>query len=160
MFNRWSKNFLRKTDIDVVTAPVELNVRELAKLDISDAALIVYGYQPVMFSAGCVKKNTDKCTHEEEILYLTDRYHKKFAVKNYCHCCYNITYNASPLMLLHNVDEIDKLHPAYVRLDFSIESAEQTRQILDLYMDVFVEGEDRDISEMDFTRGHFKRGVK
>ena len=88
------KNFLKETGICKFTAPVELNTRELEKLDISQGELIVYGYQPVMFSAGCVKKHTEKCTHEEGVIYLTDRYQKKFAVKNYCHCCYNVTYNS------------------------------------------------------------------
>ena len=159
-FNKWSKNFLRDTDLYGFTAPVELNVKELKNLDISDASLIVYGYQPVMFSAGCVQKNTDKCTHQESVIYMTDRYQKKFAVKNYCNCCYNVIYNSSPLMLLNNKEDIDRLNPASLRLDFTLESAKETRKILDMYMKVFCYGEAVDISAMDYTRGHFKRGVK
>lgn len=160
VFNKWSRNFLKRTRISGCTAPVELNVKELRNLDISETSLIVYGYQPVMFSAGCVQKNSDKCTQKENILYLTDRYQKKFAVKNYCKCCYNVIYNASPLMLLNHREEIDMLAPCYLRLDFTLESAKQTEQILEMYMNVFLNGEDLDISKMDYTRGHFKRGVK
>lgn len=159
-FNKWSKNFLKDTDIYGFTAPVELNVKELKNLDISDAALIVYGYQPVMFSAGCIQKNTDKCSHQESITYLTDRYQKKFAVKNYCHCCYNVIYNSSPLMLLNNKEDIEYLNPAALRLDFTLESAKETKAILDMYTRTFCYGEAVDISGMDYTRGHFKRGVK
>ena len=160
VFNQWGKNFLKETGISGYTAPVELNVKELRKLDISDASLIIYGYQPVMFSAGCVQKNTDKCTQKEGVLYLTDRYQKKFAVKNYCNCCYNVIYNSSPLVLLNNKEDVEKLNPASVRLDFTMESKEETRQVLNMYIRSFLYGENIDISEMDYTRGHFKRGVK
>ena len=160
VFNQWGKNFLKETEVSGYTAPVELNVKELNKLDVSDASLIVYGYQPVMFSAGCVQKNTDKCTQKEGILYLTDRYQKKFAVKNYCNCCYNVVYNSLPLMLLNNREDIERLNPAVLRLYFSLESKEETKQMLDLYAEVFIRGENVDISGMDYTRGHFKRGVK
>ena len=160
VFNRWSKNFLKKTGVYRFTAPVELNVRELEKLEISKGELIVYGYQPVMFSAGCIQKNTDTCTHKEVVQYLTDRYQKKFAVKNYCQCCYNITYNSAPLVLLNQKEEIEKLNPSGLRLDFTFESAIQTEQIVDMYVNAFQCGEEIDISQMDYTRGHFKRGVK
>ena len=160
VFNQWGKNFLKETEVSGYTAPVELNVKELNKLGVSDASIIVYGYQPVMFSAGCVQKNTDKCTQKEGVLYLTDRYQKKFAVKNYCNCCYNVVYNSLPLMLLNNREDIERLNPAVLRLDFSFESKEETKQMLDLYAEVFIRGENVDISGMDYTRGHFKRGVK
>lgn len=159
-FNKWSKNFLKETGICKFTAPVELNTRELEKLDISQGELIVYGYQPVMFSAGCIKKHTDKCTHKEEILYLTDRYQKKFAVKNYCNCCYNVIYNSSPLVLLNQKEEIERLKPYGLRMDFSLEGEKQVRQIIDMYVEAFQCGEEVDVTQMDYTRGHFKRGVK
>ena len=108
----------------------------------------------------CVQKNTDKCTQKETVSYLTDRYNKKFAVKNYCNCCYNVIYNSAPLVLLNNKEDIEKLNPSVLRLDFSLESKEETKQILDMYMRSFFGGEKIDISEMDYTRGHFKRGVK
>lgn len=159
-FNQWSKNFLKEAGVAGYTAPVELNIKELKKLDVSDASLIVYGYQPVMFSAGCVQKNVDKCTQKESVIYLTDRYQKKFAVKNYCNCCYNIIYNSSPLMLLNNVEDVERLDVAMLRLDFTLESVKEMKHIIKLYVDAFQCGKSMDISEMDYTRGHFKRGVK
>ena len=160
VFNQWSKKFYENIKIDGYTAPVELNVNELKKLNIKDASFIVYGYQPVMVSAGCIQKNIDKCTVEEKIIYLTDRYQKKFAVKNYCKCCYNVIYNSSPLMLLNQRDDIDRLNPKCLRLDFTLESSAQIKQIVEMYMCVFLEGGEVDISQFDYTRGHFKRGVK
>jgi putative protease len=159
-FNRAAKRFHEKEGFMMCTAPVELNAGELKKLDISGEAMIVYGYQPVMISAGCVQKNTDKCTQKEGILYLTDRYHKKFAVKNYCKCCYNVIYNSSPLLLIGQKEEFEKLKPACLRLDFSIETGEETKTILEMFEDNYLGDLLPDISDIDYTKGHFRRGVK
>lgn len=160
MFNRQSRKFLANTDICAYTAPVELHYRELKKLGIKDADLIVYGYQPVMVSAGCVRKNTAQCTGKDGILYLTDRYQKKFAVRNFCKYCYNVIYNSSPLMLASQKDEIDDLEPKGIRLDFTMESEEETKEILELYKDIFIYEKNTEMPDVDYTRGHFKRGVK
>lgn len=160
VFNKYSKRFLNQTDLHHYTAPAELHYKELKALGIEDAELIVYGYQPVMVSAGCVRKNTDQCSRQDGILYLTDRYQKKFAVKNFCKYCYNIMYNSSPLMLLSQEDEIRLLNPYGIRLDFTIESSQEVREILGWYTRKFVCGEEVEMPEMDYTRGHFKRGVK
>ena len=122
--------------------------------------MIVYGHQPVMISAGCVQKNTEKCTQVENTVYLTDRYHKKFAVKNYCKCCYNMIYNSAPLLLLGQKEDLERLNPAVLRLDFTIENGEETKTMLELYEQVYVENRDIQIPDIDYTKGHFRRGVK
>ncbi len=38
------------------TASVELNDRELARIGIEEQVFIAYGYQPVMISAGCIRR--------------------------------------------------------------------------------------------------------
>ncbi|MGN1267178.1 MAG: U32 family peptidase [Dorea sp.] len=160
VFNRYAKEFLRKLGIHGITAPVELHYRELKKLGVMNAELIVYGFQPVMVSAGCVRKNTTQCTGKDGILYLTDRYQKKNAVKNFCKYCYNIIYNSSPLMLASQTEEIKSLRVEAVRLDFTVEPEESTKKIVELYADIFIEGKNVEIPDVDYTRGHFKRGVK
>ncbi len=160
VFNQRSRKFVLSQKIDRYTAPVELNSRELSELDIRDASFIGYGFQPVMVSANCIQKNTAGCTKKDGILYLTDRYKKKFAVKNYCKYCYNITYNPSPLMLLHQKEEVLRLNPAELRLDFVTESAQEVRKMTELYTKAFLEGQDVQIPDMEYTKGHFKRGVK
>lgn len=160
IFNRQSKEFFRSANMQRYTAPVELNSRELKSLDISDGMLIAYGYQPVMITAGCVRKNTGKCDHEEGTLYIKDRYQKKFAVKNYCKYCYNVIYNSLPLMLLHQAEEIKRLNPAVIRLDFTTESESEAKKIIDLYVEVFQEEREIRIPDVEYTKGHFKRGVK
>lgn len=160
LFNRYGRAFLKKTHINAYTAPAELNSRELKELGISDCTLPVYGYQTVMVTAGCIRKTTGQNCGAEEQLYISDRYKKKFAVKNYCDYCYNVIYNSAPLMLLNQRDEILDLSPLALRLDFTVEDAREMEKITALYRDAFIEGKDVKNPDMEFTKGHFKRGVK
>lgn len=159
-FNRWSKKVLANAGCSRFCAPCELNYRELKDLGIQDGVLIGYGYQPVMITANCVRKNTEGCSHKEGILYLTDRYQKKFAVKNCCRYCYNIIYNCQPLMLLSQQEEINSLNPFEIRMDFLSESLKEMDMIIGLYDACFKNGQNVEEPDIDFTRGHFKRGVK
>ena len=63
-------------------------------------------------------------------------------------------------MLLDQKQEIVELSPKALRLHFTIEDEKQVKHVLDLYETVFVKGAKTvDLNE-DFTRGHFKRGIK
>ena len=159
-WNQRAKNFWSKYGLSFGTAPVELNYRELQELGVSDMEVIVYGYLPVMVSAGCIRKNTSGCTKKSGQMTLTDRYQKQFTVKNDCNYCYNIIYNTSPLVLLGQREEMDRLGLRRFRLSFTSENAGQTRRMLDLYADEYLHGREVAVPEMDYTRGHFKRGVK
>lgn len=159
-FNRMAGAFLKAAGITSVTASLELNSRELHTLCVSDAALAVYGYIPVMVTANCIKKTTGACDRIEEVHNLTDRYQKKFRVQNNCEYCYNIIYNSLPLVLLNQKKEILKLNPKELRLYFTSESKADTAELLELYTDVFLFDKDRQMPFTDFTKGHFKRGVK
>lgn len=141
-------------------APVELNYRELKELGITGGGLIVYGNQPVMVTANCVRKNTDRCTGKDGWLNLTDRYQKKFPVKNYCTDCYNVIYNCQPLMLLAQSEEAGRLSPSEFRMDITLESTEETERMMELYWECFKEKRPVGMPDMDYTKGHFRRGVK
>lgn len=159
-WNKMAKKFWDEFGVNRTTAPVELNNHELKELGIENMELIVYGYLPVMITAGCIQKNTAKCIHRNSMLTLTDRYQKKFMVKNICNYCYNVIYNVAPLMLADQKKEIEALDPYRMRLQFSVENFEQTKKMLELYGMTFLEKKEIDIPDIEFTRGHFKRGVK
>lgn len=159
VFNSWSRRFMEQIGTRDYTSSVELNYQELRNLG-SGGVLIAYGYQPVMVTANCIHKTCGKCTGREELLYLTDRYKKKFAVKNYCKYCYNIIYNSSPLVLLDQTEEIKSLHPSGIRLDFTREKDAEMASVIALYQRAFLENEKISLPDIDYTRGHFKRGVK
>jgi putative protease len=69
-------------------------------------------------------------------------------------------YNTAPLVLTDQKNEIQHLAPKTLRLHFTIEDKKTTKKILRLYEDVFVKNIQREELDMEFTRGHFKRGIK
>jgi len=159
-FNSYAKLFWEEKGVESHTAALELNYRELKDVGMENSELVIYGYLPMMISAQCIQKTTSGCKHEKGRLNFTDRYQKMFTVKNHCDYCYNVIYNTSPLVLLDQKEEILQLSPKAYRLHFTIESASQVKEILDIYESCFVLGADVPGFNKDFTRGHFKRGIK
>jgi putative protease len=92
-----------------------------------------------------------------ESALLTDRYQKKFPVKNNCLYCYNIVYNSVPLSLHKELEKGTK-YPIK-RLAFTVETAEETKKILEYYR-LLDEGMAEQLPFDEFTTGHEKRGVE
>ncbi len=159
VFNRYGKAFWKRIGISDVTAPFELNAQELAELGIEGAELAVYGYLPVMITAQCVKKTEGKCTGCTEVTMLTDRLGNQFPVKNVCRECFNVIYNTSPLYLGMHQEEIRRLRPSVLRLQFSIETEEEAAGMLRRIMRAFSGETEKAVPEFSYTQGHFKRGV-
>ena len=160
IFNRKTKEELRRLGIARGTASVELNDRELARIGIEEQVFIAYGYQPVMISAGCIQKTSASCDGKGGVLSISDRYQKKFAVRRYCRDCYNVMYNSAPLFLADKAEEVHALAHAELRLDFTTESSGQVKEICHAYTLAFEKGCKTEPPMQDYTRGHFKRGVK
>ncbi len=159
IFNKLSKKWMKDAGISRTTAPVELNEKELAKLDISDCTFIGYGYQPVMITAGCIQKTSKECNKKNSKLSIKDRYRKEFFVQMCCQYCYNVIYNTAPLYLADQSDLLKRIKARCLRLDFSKEKAGEMRRIIEAYDASVNRGQDVKISG-EFTRGHIKRGVK
>ena len=159
-FNSYAKNFWMNEQVESTTAPLELNYRELQDVGVENSELIVYGHLPMMVSAQCIRKTTEGCKKQKGTLTFKDRYQKTFAVKNHCDYCYNMIYNTAPLVLTDQKAEIESLNPKALRLNFTIEDRKTMKDILRLYEDVFVKGGRSKEPDMEFTRGHFKRGIK
>lgn len=159
-FNKNAKSFWLSKGIETTTAPLELNFKELKEVGLEQSELVVYGYFPMMISAQCVKKTTEGCKKEKGKKFLIDRYQKSFCVKNNCDYCYNVIYNTAPVVLTDQKSEIYELKPKALRMHFTIENKETTSEILALYNNVFVKNRNAREPEFEFTRGHFKRGIK
>jgi putative protease len=162
------------------TLPQELSYNELRSVicdsDSPDPAqshkpeLIIYGSQPVMFSAQCVYKNkTGRCrlaedsrqtgstgmlpssgTAHTEVIAITDELGHDFRCRQVCDFCYNIIYNSAVLDLRDCTDETDALNLRAVRYDFTFEQPEDIRAI--------IAGEPLPSREP-VTHGHFHRGI-
>lgn len=145
---------------DRITLPLELNRRELNTLYTSTGLeFVVYGYIPLMYSANCIRNTLEKCkrdtVYEQSAYHLIDRYKNVFPVVCNCLHCYNILYNTVPLSLHGHMDSIAKMNGIIVRLDFSIESAEQAQKVIAYYLN-----KNNELPFQDFTNGHYKRGAE
>lgn len=158
VFNREAKRFFLEHGYSRFTAPAELNAEELETLGIEDCDFLLYGRLPLMVSAQCVRDNVLACTHgtAADELVLSDRLGAGFPVQQICTSCYNIIYNSVCLSLLGRQKEIERLHPAAYRLDFTIESEQETRRVLQAFL--AKEALSAPFGEA-YTKGHWKRGI-
>lgn len=159
-FNQYAKSFWENRNVESITAALELNFKELQEVGLNKSELIVYGYLPMMISAQCIAKSCDECQKIKREMTIQDRYQKRFTVKNFCDYCYNIIYNTLPLVLIDQKQEINVLKPKAIRLHFTMEDRKTMKHILQLYEDVFYKDAAQHHVDMEFTRGHFKRGIK
>ncbi len=147
-----------------LTLPLELNSRELEELSAQEQVLpwemVAYGHYPAMVSAQCIVRTTKGCTRQPELLKLKDRTGAELPVRNHCRFCYNTIYNPNPLSLLGQEKAVKQLHPAAIRLVFTVETPDEIRAVMDGYADRFRYGKDTPSPVRDFTRGHFRRGVE
>ncbi len=134
------------------TIPLELNQKEIRRRNNIDSEMVIYGYYPLMNTAGCVHKNTKTCDKTTVLTYLRDRYNVLFPVKNYCQDCYNVIYNSVPVLLFGEENRLRTYGISNFRLDFSIEKSGEVENVLNLY-----QGRGNEIA---YTNGHYKRGVE
>lgn len=76
--------------------------------------------------------------------------------------CYNTIYNTTPLMLFGYGKELKKAGFASFRLAFTTESKADIEEIMNLYLNVFLNErcQLKDMYTGDYTNGHYHRGVE
>lgn len=140
--------------------PYELNAKE-ASLLVQKAgklnmisSMVVYGRIPMMITANCLKKTSDRCIKGKngstKQSQLKDRYGTIFPVETNCEHCYNIIYNSVPYSLHLKQKEVHRIGADVLRYDFIMESAEDCCRILD----------GREFPYKEYTTGHLKRGIE
>lgn len=156
----WNRNAYRflKQYVQECYLPVELNRHEWEDMTKWEEgfSVLAYGRLPLMISAGCLRKTAGNCVQQPGYSVLTDRYHKEFPVYSHCDYCYNVIYNSVPLSL-HGMFA-DKMTVRICRLDFTVESGQETGRILDFFERLKENDEEPFYSE--YTTGHYKRGVE
>ncbi|MBQ9518963.1 MAG: U32 family peptidase, partial [Firmicutes bacterium] len=80
-------------------------------------------------------------------------------VMTHCQSCTAFILNSAPIFLAHRFKEIKAVNAEYLRLDLTVETAEQTKNILDMYTKAFAGGE-ISVPDMPHTGGHYFRGVQ
>ncbi|HCI83520.1 MAG TPA: peptidase U32, partial [Lachnospiraceae bacterium] len=99
-WNTEAQKEVRMLGATLDTCPYECTAAELSARKMDGSELVVYGRQPLMVTAQCLRKNTGGCTHAASWLTLTDRMKAQFPVRCECTFCGNIIYNSVPLDLI------------------------------------------------------------
>lgn len=160
-FNNETIKYYKSIGADIITASYETNGNEFKLLDKSFMEINVYGYFPVMLTAGCVRKTMNKCLKtllsadeacklKSKDTTIVDRKSSSFTVRTVCRYCYNIIYNSVPIGLFQNIDELEALGFCGYRISFTTESPEEIENILLNYKNL----------KSNYTKGHLKRGVE
>ena len=156
--------------LDGACIPVELREGEtrrlLAACDLGERSFlfwdkIIYGYLPMMLTANCVAKTAGDCRVSRpekwrDIISLKDRKGIEFPVQTNCRHCFNVLYNSCPLSL-HAQMEKWSHGEAGLRMNFTMESAENTEAVLRWFWDKQFEKAGMPFPQ--YTTGHEKRGV-
>lgn len=162
LWNREAVNFWQGQAVEFYL-PVECNLREWKELlkncdqEELKSSAIVYGRLPMMVTANCLKKTGGMCDKSPETVMLKDRYEKQFPVYTDCLSCYNIIYNSVPLSLHKLFDDLSWMK-GNLRLDFTLEDASETSELIQYFKGLFKEYKAPFYKE--YTTGHLKRGVE
>ncbi len=141
---------------------VELTHQEIKDL-CTDTVERLYGYQPVMITAQCFINNyLDGCGYNRsECFSFRDEKGNRFFSVNNCRDCYSVIYNGVPtdnMKQLTNNRNTDITNEYLI--DFTIESEEQTKKIMDRLEWIRDNKADFETDEMDYTRGHYIKGIE
>ena len=152
------KEYQRLSGIQIrMTYPSELNKKEMEQLELLNADLFLYGYQPLMVSAQCVKNNLRGCDKTPSWLTLKDRYNANFFVHTSCCDCINEIYNGKPLWVGNEAGILNDLHPSVIRFHITRENEVQVKEILNAAKSI-QKGERASLAT-EYTTGHLKREV-
>ena len=169
-YNREALSEYKRLGITDFTLSEELNAGQLRGLCNSLKSenvyteKLVYGYVPLMVTAGCTLKYTskDKPCGRAGVYSLKDRKGKSLCAINSCHYCYNLIYNSVPEFLLDKLCELKDMGVDGMRVAFSVENEDETRDVLE-YAVRALRGESVENGfekrADGYTRGHYNRGV-
>lgn len=160
-WNRSSLHFLHSF-CDEFTYPLELSLRENCDLSDRSGEYVIYGRTPMMITANCIQKTMGNCRKNNNSFKqsLKDRYCKELPVYVNCIHCYNEIFNAVPMSLHKELQQLIQAGFSKFRLDFTDENKENVDRILDYY------GKKADNLQYtiafpikEYTQGHFKEGA-
>lgn len=161
-FNSVSVNYFKN-----ITLSPELNIKELSHLAGDGTEIVVYGRLVLMSTHQCPAGNGTGCKSgkfcrekgNSDTYCLKDRTGAVLPVMTHCRSCTAFILNSAPLFLAHRFDEITAISAEFMRLDLTVETAEETKKILDIYTGALA-GKPTDIPETPHTGGHYFRGVQ
>lgn len=166
VFNTETANVLIQHRITEHNVSYELHRKEIRQLanrvSGHDFFLPVYGYIPVMETAGCLLKTNKVCRNGNgaEQVILTDRQQKDRMVITHCDRCENTIYNSVPLSLHNETKHIEDLGISGIVLKFTFETEGQINSIVEFWSDMIQGIPASGYQVNEFTKGHFAKGVE
>lgn len=137
----------------------------IKKADTDNFIYKVYGYQTLMVTNQCIRRNYQGCRKgEPEPLRFTDEKNNAFYAVNDCTNCYNLIYNGQPTMMLDKLQYkedrffVDGTEYPSLLIDFTIEKENEIAQILGLVEKILKS--EPVVLEGNYTRGHHYKGVE
>ncbi len=157
MMNDFAFDFYKQFH-GATTLPIELNAKELRNLNCQDSEMIIYGFIPLMISAGCGLKTLNQCDKNNQRYEFKDRKGNLFTVQCVCDYCYNLMLNCKALSLFKFAEELKRMSISSFRVSFTTESKNEVREIMDKADQAL--NQNRKVQEDEnTTRGHYTRGV-
>ena len=142
-----------------VTAPYELNKKELRRRGSHGSEIIVYGRIPLMVTVQCLRKNLTECSGRSGTIYLRDRTKRVFPVKQNCVFCYNTVYNSEVLSLIGEHEFLGAAGFAARRISLTTETYDESESVLRTFESISHGGSQEPLTAS-YTKGHFNRGVE
>ncbi|MCL2873755.1 MAG: U32 family peptidase [Defluviitaleaceae bacterium] len=176
VLNGFSADYLRKF-ANCITPSQELNLEEINALGGEKTEVIVYGRQVLMATRQCPvglyvadKKNGQFCEMKENAdgYILKDDKGSEFPIITDCDKCLAMVLNSSMLFLIDKANSLNKLSAESLRLDFTTETAEETKKIIECYIKVLNGNtDDKEVLEIIdqyvnlelVNVGHFYKGI-
>ncbi|PAB59426.1 U32 family peptidase [Anaeromicrobium sediminis] len=175
VFNKNTAQFLKEEDVKIFTLSLELNLKQIKDIVqyYNGCEIIVYGRAPLMISKYCPihaltkKEDIQRVCGEcrKDSFYLKDKLKAEFPIRIHEECKVEIL-NGIPLFVAEDLNKIIKSGGRNLRLDFTTESREEVKDIMDIYTGVINGKIDqcRDkiyaVKNKGITKGHFFRGVE
>jgi putative protease len=165
IFNSYAFGFY-KDYVNAAAISVELNKKELVetiKNKNLPVQVKIYGKEELMVSEYCPigsvfgeKSSSSSCSEDcaKGDYVLKDRKGEQFILRT-DKFCRSYIYNGVGTNLIPHVDELKNLGVSSFRLDFVDEDYEETLRVINSFKEGSWQGE-----YINFTRGHYKRGVE
>jgi len=152
VFGSESVKFWNSVGVSETILSQELNLKQIGNIKSQiPVGAIVYGKTVMMKTAVCpVKSANGKCGGEKCRTYLKDRKNESFPV--ICNGMTTFVLNSKPVYMADKLEELAKAGVSRAVIHFTNESPDECRKIIDAYLT-------GDKPDMEFTRGHFYRGV-
>ncbi len=178
-FNSESINHFKSIGAENVCISQELNLNEIREtISYTDVSIesVVYGYTPVMVTEYCpmgvlvrdCQKNKRSAVCRETKYALRNVKGDEFKVSqdNFCR---STIYNAEVICMLDNLSELEEIGIDLIRLDFTLENANEVKAVIEAYQEVLQNNfrlgskSTKLYNELDakgVSAGHYYKGVE